>query len=147
MNSGGSGGNGNISSSNLSILRRTLSTPRPRFALLCFENPQLGPPIRQRQAQSLDIGIAGEKLRLDRCDLAAAAFHSRGNLDTLGFDLLEGPAIAVQRGLLSGEVLPAGHGHIDVGWLQLQCKRDSRFFLAGDDRGPGPRRGGKSRSN
>jgi len=34
---------------------------------------QLGPPVRQRQAQALQIGMVGENLRFDVRDLLAAA--------------------------------------------------------------------------
>jgi hypothetical protein len=61
--------------------------------------------------------------------------HSRWNSrETLLRDLVEGPAAAVQSGLLAREGLPAGHGYIDVRWLQFNRECDSRFFFASDDR-------------
>src|SRR5580658_7005052 len=45
-------------------------TPHP------FENAQLGAPIRERQTQSLDIGIAGKEFRLDRGNFPLTSFDS-----------------------------------------------------------------------
>jgi len=40
------------------------------------DQPQLRRPVRQREAQPLQIGMTGAKLILDGRDLAAAALHS-----------------------------------------------------------------------
>ena len=107
-------------------------------ACLLFEDPPLGVPVGKRQAQTLQVGIARENLRFDRSDLSFATFHlvarhSRRRSRALQRNLVERTA-AVEHGPLAREVLPTGHGHIDVGWLQFNGKGDSRFFFAGDDR-------------
>jgi hypothetical protein len=138
IDSGGSGGNGSISSSNFSILRRTLSIARPLFLpLFRFDDPQLHPPVRQRLAQSGDVGVAGEEFRFDGCDLATAAFylatfHSHGNPHSLGFKLLERPAVAVQYGLLAGVFLITANDAVGVFRIKLHQASFAVPSLAGD---------------
>src|SRR5436190_24386070 len=89
-------------------------------------------PVCECQAQSRKIRIASKDLRFDSRDLASAAFHSRRRSCTLQHDFFETSAVAIQSCLLTGEVLPANQGDIDVGWLKLDSKGDARLFLAGD---------------
>jgi len=72
-------------------------------APFALEDPQLRRPIRQGQAKPVDVGIAREQFR-DNCDLAVAAIDSCRYLNALGFDLIERPAVLVQRGFL-GQLL------------------------------------------
>jgi hypothetical protein len=51
--------------------------------------------------------MPGADLSFDRGDLAAAALDSRGHLPAFLGDLIEAAAIAVERGLLIGQGLPA----------------------------------------
>jgi hypothetical protein len=68
-----------------------------------FENPQFRTPIRERQAQSLDVGIAGEKLCLDCSDFALATFDFDSYRDSspLGRNLIERAAVAFESRLFS----------------------------------------------
>src|ERR1700692_1274567 len=86
-------------------------TLRPLFF---FENPKLGMPIRQCQAQPRDVGVAGEKLGFDGCDLAPAPFHSRWRSRALQGNFIEGPAVAFQRGLLAGILLVPANDAVGV---------------------------------
>jgi hypothetical protein len=52
-------------------------------------------PIRERQAQTLHVGIARQQLRFDRGDLPEAAFHSRRYSRALQFDLGVRAAVAI----------------------------------------------------
>src|SRR4029077_19911162 len=45
-------------------------------ASFLFDNSPLGMPVGKRQTQTLQVGIADEDLRLDRGDLAFAAFDA-----------------------------------------------------------------------
>ena len=78
---------------------------RTRHVLpLLLEQPEFRAPVRERETQPLEVGVPGKDQRLDFRDLAAASFYSRGDSHPLGFDLLEGPAVAFERGLFRGEV-------------------------------------------
>src|SRR6266581_2424944 len=109
MNSGGSWGNGNISSSNRSILPRILMRP-----YLALKDAQFCGPVGQRQEQPLQIRIAGADLPFDGRDLAPAAFHSRGDRNPLGFDLLKSSTVAVEHSLLPGVFLIPAHYAVGV---------------------------------
>src|ERR1035438_6926425 len=78
--------------------------------------------------------MPGEDLRFDGRNLLSTTFHSYRCSSAFQRNFIEGPPIAVERGLLAGEVLPSRHSHIDVGRLKFNGKGDSRFFLAGNDR-------------
>ena len=65
--------------------------------------------------------MPGENQRLDFRDLAAAAGDSCGDPQSLGFDLLERPAVALERGFLAGELLPALDDHVDVFRIELDA--------------------------
>jgi hypothetical protein len=68
--------------------------------------------IRKGQAKPLDIRLPGPKQPLDFRNLPAAAINSL--LPPLNRDLLEGAALAVQRRLLAGVLLPTLHYHIGI---------------------------------
>ena len=67
------------------------------ISFLLFEQPQFGAPVRERQAQSLQVRMPGADLRLDFRDLAAASLDSCCDSQPLGFDLRERPAVRLQR--------------------------------------------------
>jgi hypothetical protein len=90
-----------------------------------LEDAQLRPPVPERQAQALNVGIPGEQFRFDGRDLAATAFYSCGHLNPFRFDLIEGPAIPIQRGPLDGQGLPALDYDIDVLRIQLDSVADA----------------------
>ena len=62
--------------------------------------PQFRRPVRQSQAQSLQVRMAGSKLRFHARDLPAAASDSCGRLPAFLADLLEGSPVALECGLL-----------------------------------------------
>ena len=104
---------------------RRIQSRRLFSFLFRFENAQLRRPVRKRQTQTLKIRIASAQLRFDGCDFAAATFHSRRDSNPLGFDFLEGPAIAVERRLLARERLPALDHDIDVLRVQFDAVADA----------------------
>jgi hypothetical protein len=66
-----------------------------------LQEPQFCRPICQRQAQTLHIGMAVPKQPFDFRYLPAATFDSRRLLPALCRDLLEGPAIRLELGLVA----------------------------------------------
>jgi hypothetical protein len=83
------------------------------------ENPQLRRPIRQRQAQPRNIGIAGQQFRLDGRNLAQALFDSCGRLPSFQGDLVERPAIAVEGGGSAGVILVSPNDTVGVFRIEL----------------------------
>jgi hypothetical protein len=69
--------------------------------------------------------MAGQKLRSDGRYLPAAARDSCRLLSSLVADLVKGPPVAIQRGFLPGQRLPALHDDVDVLRVQLEAKADS----------------------
>src|SRR5262249_29887823 len=63
---------------------------------LPFEQTQFPVPVREGEAQSVQIGIASQDFRLDGRDLAAASRDSCQDSCSRVFDLRERPAIAVE---------------------------------------------------
>ena len=90
-----------------------------------LQQPQLRRPVRQRQAEPLEVLVASPDLGFDFRDLPAAAFHSYGHLLALGGNLVEGPAVAVELGLLPAQFLPALHAHVHVFRIQLDAIADA----------------------
>src|SRR5216684_4636421 len=54
-----------------------------------------------------------------------------------GFDLREGPPVALQCGLVAGQVLPAGADYIAVCRVDFQAEAFPLRQFGGDERGPG----------
>ena len=84
-----------------------------------LQHPQFRRPVGQSPAQPFDIRVAGPKLGFDGRDLLVAALDSCGRRPALLRDGLERPPVALQRGLLAGQRLPALYNHIDVLWVEL----------------------------
>jgi hypothetical protein len=66
-------------------------------------------PVRQRQAQALKIRMPIAQQCLDVRDLAVAARDSRHLLQSFAGNLIEGPTIANEHGLLPRVPLPTAH--------------------------------------
>ena len=98
---------------------------RPRHeSVLLFEQPQFGVPVREREKQSLHVGVPGNNLRLDFRDLAAASLDSCGDSQPFGFDLLERPAISFEHRLLADERLPPKYCYVHVLCIKLDSAAD-----------------------
>ena len=87
---------------------------------IAFDDPQLSRPVRQSEAQALKIGMPGHDQRFYFRDLAVAADDSCSDLHTLGFYLLERPAITIERCFEAREPLPPLDDHIDILRIELQ---------------------------
>jgi hypothetical protein len=75
--------------------------------MLLLDQPQFRIPVHEREAQLVEVRVAGPDLRLDFRDLPAATFDSCRYRHPFGFDLGESPAIALEAGLLAAQALPA----------------------------------------
>jgi hypothetical protein len=91
-----------------------------------LEDAQFGPPVRQRQAKALDVGIASTKLGFDRCDLALASLDSyrRSRVTFLG-DLPERSAVAIELCLFAGQLLPALDDNVHILGIKFDAEADA----------------------
>ena len=69
--------------------------------------------------------MAGPDLRFDSRDLPAAAGDSCGTLPPFRRDCFEGPPIAIERGLLVAQRLPALHCYVNVLRVQFNAQADA----------------------
>src|SRR5262249_56631742 len=93
-------------------------------------------PVRKRQAQPMDIRMAGAKLRLEDRNLLAAASDSYCRLSAFVGDLFEGAPVAVQFGLLARERLPALDDHVYVLRIELDAQTHALGQFRGRQGGP-----------
>ena len=108
---------------------------RPRHeSPLLSEQMQFGTPVRKRQAQALDIGMAGQEQRLDFRDLAAALGDSCRHLHPCGLDFVERSAVGFERGFLAGQALPAQDRDIHVLRIEFDSAADAPGQLGGGER-------------
>src|SRR5580698_2388768 len=88
---------------------------------IAFDDPQLSRPVRQREAQPLQIGVPGEYLRFYFRDLAVAAGDSCRDPHAFGLHLRERPTIAIERCFQAREPLPPLDDDVDVLWIELDA--------------------------
>jgi hypothetical protein len=111
----------------------TCATTGQPYASL--QQPDLGVPVDQRQAQPLQIGMAGSDLRFDRRDLASTTVDSCGHLLAYLSDLFERAAVAFQRCVPARQTLPALHHHIHVLRIELDTIANALRGLRSRERG------------
>jgi hypothetical protein len=90
--------------------------------------------VEQRQAQSLDIRMAGEQQRFYGGDLPAAACDSCWHLQSFLADFVEGALVAIEHRRSSRVLLPAGDYYVGIFWVDLGQTRFAVATLAPDER-------------
>ena len=103
-----------------SVLRVILNAPWHPPRLLLQQYPQLNRPIRQRQAEALQVRMAGPDLGLDCRDLAAATVDSGGDVLPLTRHLLKRLVGSLEHRLLARELQVSAQNHIRVSWINFQ---------------------------
>jgi hypothetical protein len=71
------------------------------------DQPQFPRPVRERQAQTLQVRMPGPDSCFDFRDFAAATGDSCSRSDPLLGDFRERPAVSIQDRVLAGQLLPS----------------------------------------
>jgi hypothetical protein len=87
---------------------------------LLQQNPQFGRPVRQGQAQTLQVWVARPDLRFDACDLAAATVDSGGDVLPFTRHLLERLVGSIEHRLLARKLQVPAQDHIRVPGIKFQ---------------------------
>jgi hypothetical protein len=88
-----------------------------------LKKPQLPGPVRECQAESLHIGMAGPEQLFDFRNLPAAALRSL--LPPFHCDFIERAPVTLKGRLLAGEILPALDDDIHVLGVQFHAAADA----------------------
>src|ERR1035437_5626399 len=78
------------------------------------ENPQLRRPVRESQAQAMDVGVARADFDFDLGQFPAAAGASCCPDPAFLGDLLKRAPVAIEPGFLAGQRLPALDHYVNV---------------------------------
>src|ERR1035437_6121024 len=98
------------------------------------ENPQLRRPVRESQAQAMDVWVAGADLGFDLSHLPAAARDSCCPDPAFLGDLLESPPVDIEAGFLAGQRLPALDHYVNVFGIQFDAAADALGEFGGGQR-------------
>src|ERR1019366_4782029 len=104
------------------------------FAFAPTENPQLRRPVRESQAQAMEVGVARADFDFDLSQLPAAALDSCRHPETLRGDVRKRSAVGFERSRLPAELLEPSANDIAVLRFQLHHARLAAGLLARDQR-------------